>query len=56
MFESSIKRGKMNNLPLNLQNAKYHKTNIISILFLVKFGVFVFWWWKLTFLYWTHVL
>ena len=27
----------MNNLPLNLQNTKSHKTNIISILFLVQF-------------------
>ena len=36
----------MNDLPLNLQirllqgrNTKYHNVNIISILFLVKFGV-----------------
>ena len=32
----------MNNLPLNLQNTKFHKTNIISILYLVQFGVFCF--------------
>ena len=52
----------MNNLPVNLQNTKSHKTNIISILFLVEFththlpshilfvkvyvGAFVFWWRK----------
>ena len=40
----------MNNLPLKLQYTKSHKTNIISIIFLVKFGVFVFWWRKKTFL------
>ncbi len=36
----------MNNLPLNLQNTKFHKINITSVLLLVKFGVFVFWWRK----------